>query len=275
MEGNPPQTKDRHPSSLFWQLDSSQSDGGSDQEDKKLGLEIAFEGNTGPRCMPTDKACGPEPYFTGPERLKQGEFALPYDPTLPRKVANYGGRNRGGSCKHDGECVRVGNAGCAAWYHPAPEGATHELRTRMLDDYCGCVEGRCTWFTSGGRKITVRADVHVEGWGKPAKVDPKLFEAGFGTGDQVVKACLEGPDLRHQMKRCYWSHWDELPQRLELALTVDRLGRTQIHRLTGASQSVQGCVRQILGWLDFPTPHSSRNSRVKGTLHIDPEAAQR
>ena len=185
------------------------------------------EGNTGPRCQSTDKACGPQPYFTGPERPALDTFALPYDPTLPRKVANYEDRNFGGSCKHDGESVLVGGAGCGAWYLPAPEGAAHVLHTRMLDDYCGCVEGLCTWFTSVVREIRVTADVRAEGWGKPERIDPKHFEVGFGTGDQVVKARLEGRRFRRQLQRCYWGQLGELPQKLKLAHTVDRTGRTR------------------------------------------------
>jgi hypothetical protein len=178
--------------------------------DAAVGLEVSYSGNTGPRCAPAGPDCLPLGYGEATrqleelrqERLEKGSFALPYDPTLPRRVREHSGAvSVGGACQHDGECgLSGGNNRCGAWYLQHAPGGSQVEHTQMLDDYCGCVEGQCTWFTPELTQLALRSEFD---WGEPPLVDPERFDVGYGNGQQVVASRLEGSWMQRQLQRCY------------------------------------------------------------------------
>jgi hypothetical protein len=150
--------------------------------DLPLGLEVRYVGQTGPRCVPGGAGCSPYPYLESsndPRPLRTGEFALPYDPALPRgTVTHSGAETLGGACHHDGECGPCGGRNTyAAWYLAGPPGGSHVLHTEMFDDYCGCVRERCAWFTPQRRAFVLQSRLSVKGWGEPRTRDRSLRTA--------------------------------------------------------------------------------------------------
>ncbi len=104
----------------------------------RLELQVALEGNLGPRCTAEDPSCVPIPYEGHPR----------YDAGGARRAGPLR-THGGGSCAHDGECV-VGGCGnhCMHWtFGGAHEGATCEGYDLPERTFCGCVEGACGWFT--------------------------------------------------------------------------------------------------------------------------------
>jgi hypothetical protein len=150
----------------------------------------------------------------------------------------------------------------------------------MLDDYCGCVEGQCTWFTPERPKLVLRSELDVQGWGEPPLVDPKRFDVGYGSGQQVVATWLEGPWMQRQLQRCYIGHLRAghaagLPHTLSFELDVDARGKVARRKLSATDESVRPCIDQVFAWLRFPAPHPVPGQRravhVKGTLLVDVE----
>lgn len=231
-----------------------------------LGLEVAYVGDIGPRCSPADPGCLPFPYLEphdDEQRVRAGDFALPYDPDLPRSVVSRdGARSLGGACRTDGDCGPSGaRHTCAAWHVAGPRGGSHVAYTTMYDDFCGCVNQQCAWFTPERPGMVLEARLRVEGWGEPKARDARRFEVGFGTGGEVVKARLENGWMRRQLQRCYLGHLDALPETLTLALSVDRDGKPISQQVAGADSRVRPCVEQVFAWLQFPSRR--KNSFIK------------
>lgn len=259
--------------------------------DAAVGLEVSYSGNTGPRCAPAGPDCLPLAYGQATqqlderrqERLEKGSFALPYDPTLPRRVREHSGAvSLGGACQQDGECgLSGGNDRCGAWYLPHAPGGSHVEHTHMLDDHCGCVEGQCTWFTPERPQLVLRAELDVQGWGEPAQVDPERFDVGYGNGQQVVATRLEGPWMQRQLQRCYLGHVSPgqaagPPHTVSFDLDVDARGKVTRRKVSSTAEGVRPCIDQVFGWLSFPAPHPvpgrSGPIRVRGTLRVEPHA---
>jgi hypothetical protein len=109
--------------------------------DATVYLEVSLLPTPGPRCAPDDPACGPLPY--------EGQCAeeTGYDPKAPRKPAPIL-HHDGGACSYDGECIVAGCGNdCGPPVIEDREG-TCELYRFKVPVYCGCVNRRCTWFTS-------------------------------------------------------------------------------------------------------------------------------
>jgi hypothetical protein len=253
--------------------------------DAAVGLEVSYSGNTGPRCAPAGPGCLPLAYGQATqqleelrqERLEQGSFALPYEPTLPRRVREHSGAvSLGGACRQDGECgLAGGNNRCGAWYLPHAPGGSHVEHTQMVDDYCGCVEGQCTWFTPERPQLVLRSELDVQGWGEPPLVDPKRFDVGYGNGQQVVATRLEGPWMQRQLQRCYRGQLSPgqaagPPHTVSFELDVDSRGKVTRHKVSSTSEDVRPCIDQVFGWLRFPAPPPVPGRRgpirVKGEL---------
>jgi hypothetical protein len=256
--------------------------------DAAVGLEVSYSGNTGPRCAPTAPDCLPLAYGHATqqleerrqERLEHGSFALPYDPALPRRVLEHSGAvSLGGVCRHDGECgLAGGNNRCGAWYLPQAPGGSHVEHMQMYDDYCGCVHDRCMWFTPERPKLLLRSELEVQGWGEPPLVDPKRYDVGYGNGQQVVAARLEGPWMQRQLQRCHAGHPQpgaaaDRPHTVSFALNIDRRGKVTRREVSSTAENVRPCIDEVFGWLRFPAPHAARGHRgpitVKGTLLVD------
>jgi len=114
--------------------------------DARLRVQVGQIVPPGPRCAAGDPACGPLPYDAGcAEQLgsRPGVARNPIGPHLP------GGAVNGGACSHDGECMPAGCGNeCVTTREPSGPGICpyyNSLRPAL----CGCVEGRCTWFTVG------------------------------------------------------------------------------------------------------------------------------
>jgi hypothetical protein len=255
--------------------------------DAAVGLEVSYSGNTGPRCAPAGPDCLPlaylratqQPEESGQERLEQGAFALPYDPALPRRVLEHSGAlSLGGVCRHDGECgLAGGNGRCGAWYLPHAPGGSHIGHLQMYDDYCGCVNDQCSWFTPERPKLVLRTEIEVQGWGEPPLVDPKRFDVGYGNGQQVVATRLEGRWMQRQLQRCQVgrgdrSHATDPPQTVSFVLDVDRLGKVTRRKVSSTWADVHPCIDEVFGWLRFPAPEGVRGGRggiqVTGTLFV-------
>lgn len=104
-------------------------------EDKRLAFIIESSARTGPRCVAGDAGCRPIPARSGPRASYQRDA----DRLLADEL-------RGGACGHDGDCLTWGWSGelCVNWTEPLYE----TLGGTLLDDaFCGCVGGRCSWFT--------------------------------------------------------------------------------------------------------------------------------
>jgi len=119
--------------------------------DVRIGVDVSVSGEVGPRCEPTDPACGPVP------ARKRDAVAAHQTACVAGRVllgadadADEAARGRGRTCAHDGECLVVGCAReCLRWdqtesltwcdlvYEPSP---------KQPPTYCGCVAGRCDWF---------------------------------------------------------------------------------------------------------------------------------
>jgi hypothetical protein len=124
----------------------------------------------------------------------------------------------------------------------------------------------------------LHAELDVQGWGEPPLVDPKRFEVGYGSGQQVVATRLEGPWMQRQLQRCYVGHLSlghtaDLPQTVSFQLKVDPRGRVTRRKVSATGQGVRPCVDQVFGWLRFPAPHAVRGPRgviqIKGALGVD------
>jgi hypothetical protein len=148
----------------------------------------------------------------------------------------------------------------------------------MVDDYCGCVNAQCTWFTPERPQLVLHSQLDVQGWGEPPLVDPKRFEVGYGNGQQVVASRLEGRWMQRQLQRCdvgslSLGQTADLPQTIRLELEVDPRGRVTRRKVWSTGEDVRPCIDQVFGWLRFPAPHAVRGQRgliqVKGTLVVD------
>src|SRR5688572_26822731 len=116
----------------------------------------------------------------------------------------------------------------------------------MADDYCGCVGGRCAWFTPARPALVLESQLSVTGWGEPRSRNPKRFEVGYGTGQEVATARLENRWLRRQLERCYLPHPQTLPASLTLTLIVTPEGKLRERRVTGAHEAVRPCVEEVI-----------------------------
>ena len=99
----------------------------------------------------------------------------------------------------------------------------------------------------------VESHVSVKGWGEPKQQNPKRFEVGYGTGEEVVKARLENRWMRRQLERCYLGHADVLPQALSVSFTISPDGKLGGRRIQGADAKVRACVDEVFGWVEFPS----------------------
>ena len=196
-----------------------------------------------------------------------------------------GALSLGGACRHDGECgLSGGNNRCGAWYLTQAPGGSHVEHLQMYDDYCGCVNDQCRWFTPARPKLVLRSEVEVQGWGEPPLVDPERFDVGYGSGQQVVATRLEGSWMQRQMQRCRVGrvaadlasgYAADSTQTVSFELEVDLGGKVTRRKVTSTSEDVRACIDEVFGWLGFPKPHGVRGRRgaitVKGTLFVEVE----
>jgi hypothetical protein len=119
---------------------------GAGASDAKLRVQVVQVVPPGPRCAASDPACGPLPYDAACAEQ------LGYRPGRARKpVGRYAAEApaTGEACGHDGECMVAGCGNeCVSTREPSGAG-TCPYYTALKPALCGCVEGRCTWFTVG------------------------------------------------------------------------------------------------------------------------------
>jgi hypothetical protein len=117
--------------------------------DVRVGVDISVGGRVGPRCEPTDSACGPET-----RRESEGEAPAPsrnQQACVAGRVplAARGEATPRRACVHDGECVVAGCGNtCLRWdEEPGPMWCDDIARKDNGPvPYCGCVVERCGWF---------------------------------------------------------------------------------------------------------------------------------
>ncbi len=102
-----------------------------------IGLRLELNGRVGPRCLPSDPMCGP----LGGTNAPVGDARVP----IHAKEPSFG-RYSGGTCAHDGECVKGGCGNHCIGWRARPFTATCEAYDVLEDAYCGCVDNTCTWF---------------------------------------------------------------------------------------------------------------------------------
>jgi hypothetical protein len=106
-------------------------------------------GMTGPRCQPSDPACGPIS-----DRRVKGWGGLS-GCVVERVPLTHEDEPSGGACAHDGECVLSGCVHCVGWekYRSTTiSHGCHRIPGEGEDKpivYCGCVAGQCDWFRPG------------------------------------------------------------------------------------------------------------------------------
>lgn len=121
-----------------------------------IGVDVNIGDRVGPRCAPSDPACGPldERQPVGPGVASQPGCEAVRRPVGQFPISAPSWRVSRGACTHDGECV-IDSCGsrCAPWN--AERG-----RSTACDDsghadkepaYCGCIDGRCSWFRPARR----------------------------------------------------------------------------------------------------------------------------
>lgn len=95
-----------------------------------------------PRCDPAEQTCGPEPVGRVDE--------VCFRPNAERELLppGTGGFSEADRCAHDGECVIAGCGNACVGYR-RQEIITVCLGYDWLDEdaFCGCVEGRCAFFS--------------------------------------------------------------------------------------------------------------------------------
>jgi hypothetical protein len=117
--------------------------------DVRIGVDISLSGEVGPRCEPSDPACGPVP-------ARKRDAAPPDPASCVAGRVRLGGETdddapRGRTCAHDGECLIVGcDRECKRW-DETPSLSWCDLVyepnvSPPPPTYCGCVAGHCDWF---------------------------------------------------------------------------------------------------------------------------------
>jgi hypothetical protein len=229
-------------------------------ESQNIGLRVRLHGMTGPRCSATDASCGPIARFWGPEDVRLGTFALPYEPTAPRRVAD--SEPTGGACQYDGECVE----GCVAWYRTGVPVVTSHGQRLSNDEYCGCIEGQCRAFTSARRSVVLDATLYTTKQGQRQAVDALPLLYGFGDPNQTAK--LRQERLQRQLTRCYLGHEAELPRAFDVAFTIPAQGGSTRLELTNAKSPAERCASEALKRLTLPAPPSHKLMPVTGQFSL-------
>ncbi|MCA9688117.1 MAG: hypothetical protein KC636_00805 [Myxococcales bacterium] len=114
-----------------------------DFKDACVVILVTLVGLTAPRCAPGDAGCGPIRF-----ELPANE-CRPHDPSAPRTTVSLTEPHyppyEEGACEHDGDCFLNGcGQYCHSWTTPG-FGSTCEGSVSCA--FCGCVAGRCRWFT--------------------------------------------------------------------------------------------------------------------------------
>lgn len=234
-----------------------------------LGILVEIAGRTVPRCAAGDRDCGPLPYHAPRTDASRDDHEWAGDFTLPLRP---GGGHRtlrddlsAGRCTHAGDCVRAGCGNhCEAWYHPV-HGANCPGFGELADAYCGCVEGRCAWFTQP-ETAQLRARAKVEGWqgGIPQQEAPQPRSA-----DELFERRLSDAWMLRQMRRLAPS-WS-LPKEIEFHFTWHPRTRVTALTLTADGQPAAPWLVGLFEHLRLPEPETRpfRPVRVLGTLRIE------
>jgi hypothetical protein len=126
--------------------------------DGRIGVDVTFDDLVGPRCEPSDPACGSLDARApnGPPVRSQAGCETERSLLDDRQNAA-SERTSTGVCTHDDECVidGCGASRCSAWNTERREWIGCPERGREHDEketaYCGCVSGRCAWFRPARR----------------------------------------------------------------------------------------------------------------------------
>jgi hypothetical protein len=113
-----------------------------------LGVRVAWIGRLTPRCANDDPACVPEAYC--PEA--EGECCpapVAYDDRAARAPLTDPAVDglAAGDCSHDGDCFLDGCGQLCKAYTVPGELTTCACVAALAPGLCGCIDGRCAWFT--------------------------------------------------------------------------------------------------------------------------------
>lgn len=234
-----------------------------------LGLVVAIEGRTKPRCTAVEPNCGPLPYHEpitdNPEddRLWAGAFTLPPGPEADRKTLRHD--LSAGSCDHAGDCVRAGcGNNCDAWYRPVYAAGCPGF-LELTDAYCGCVEGRCAWFTQP-ETMQLIAQAKVQGWQGDI---PRQKPPQPTTADELFARRLSDPWTLRQMRRLAPSR--TLPQHIEFSFTWHPKPGVTALTLRADGQPGPAWLVTVFKHLHLPHPEITpfRPVRVEGALRVE------
>lgn len=234
-----------------------------------LGINVEIEGRTGPRCAAGDPDCGPLPYHEPitaahqETRVWAGDFTLP----LRKDAALLTLRDdlSAGRCEGAGDCVRSGCGNhCEAWHEPV-HGASCPAYGELYDAHCGCVEGRCAWFTQA-ETAKLRARVEVEGWqGSIPRQPPPQPQ----TANALFELRLSDEWMLRQMRRLAPSR--SLPQLIEFSFIWHPKTRATALKLQADGKPAPDWLVVLFEHLRMPQPDVQpfRPVHVEGTLRVD------
>lgn len=239
-----------------------------------LGILVEIQGRTGPRCTSDKPDCGPLPYHRPitdgyqEERLWSGAFTLPLRPGVALQTLR--DDLSAGSCAHAGDCVRAGCGNhCDAWYQPV-YGANCPGFRELADAYCGCVEGRCAWFTQP-ETAQLHARAEVQGWQGAIPRQPPPQPA---TANELFEHRLADDWMLRQMQRLAAGR--TLPKHIEFSFTWHPQSRVTGLTLRADGQPAPKWLVTVFQHLSMPHPEVQpfQPVRVQGTLRVEETTEQ-
>ncbi len=233
-----------------------------------LGIMVEIQGRTGPRCAAGEPNCGPLPYHAPIPGAHQesrnwaGDFTLPLRPGAAFQTVR--DDLGSGSCTHAGDCVRAGCGNhCDVWYQPV-YGANCPAFNELSDAYCGCVQGKCAWFTQP-EIVQLSAQVDVDNWqgGIPRQEAPQPQTAA-----ELFARRLSDQWMSRQMRRLAPS--GPLPNQLEFSFTWHPNTHVTALTMKADGQPAPAWLVTLFEHLRMPQPEARpfRPVRVTGTLQI-------
>lgn len=234
-----------------------------------LGVVVEIQGRTKPRCTAAEPNCDPLPYHTpitndpNDARIWAGDFTLALRRDAPHQTLRPD--LSAGSCTHAGDCVRAGcGNNCDAWYQPVYAAGCPGFR-ELADAYCGCVDGRCAWF-SQPETAQLIAQVKVTGWQGDIPRQPPPEPA---TVDEMFERYLSDQWMLRQMRRL--APHPTLPQYIEFSFTWHPKTRVTALTVRADEQPAPAWLVTLFKHMRLPEPEVKpfRPVHVEGTLRVE------
>ncbi len=234
-----------------------------------MGIVVQIAGRLGPRCSQGDPDCGPLPYHhqlddpNQDDRTWAGQFTLPLRPGVDTKTLREDLSS--GTCTHAGDCVRAGcGNNCDAWHEPI-YAANCPGYTDLADAYCGCIEGKCAWFTQP-ETLVLRAEAQVTGWQGDI---PQHHPPEPKTANEMFERWLSEDLMLRQMRRLAGE--EPLPRKIEFSFTWHPKSKVTALVARADGKPAPAWLVAALTHLRMPSPNVRpfRPVKVEGTLHVE------